>query len=47
MLILNNNENKSMLQQKRDNIQKLMTCQHDIDVEEINLIQTEVEMETK
>jgi len=26
MLILNNNENKLILQLKRDNIQKLMTC---------------------
>ena len=47
MLILNNNENKKILQLKRDNIQKLMTCQHDIDVEEIQLIQAKIEGETE
>jgi hypothetical protein len=47
MLILNNKENKLMLQEKRDNIQKLMTVQHNIDVEEITLIQCQVESETR
>jgi len=47
MLIISNKENKLMLQEKRDNIQKLMTVQHNIDVEEISLIQTQVESETR
>lgn len=38
MLIINNNENKQMLRLKRDNIQTLMTFQHNKDVEEINLM---------
>ena len=42
MLILKNNENKEILKLKRDNIQKLFTLQHDIDVEEINLLETEI-----
>ena len=39
MLILSNNENKEILKLKRDNIQKLFALQHDLDVEEINLLQ--------
>jgi len=46
MLCINNEENKLLLRLKRDNLQVLMTCQHDKDVEEINLLQTEIEMET-
>ena len=43
MLIINNGENKKLLQLKRDNLQKMMTCQHDRDVAEIELIQEEIE----
>ena len=32
---------------ERDNIQKLFTLKHDLDVEEINLLNTEIELETK
>lgn len=46
MLILSNNENKEILKLKRDNIQKLFALQHDLDVEEINLLQTAIESET-
>lgn len=46
MLIINNTENKTLLRLKRDNLQVLMTYQHNQDVEEINLLQTEIEMET-
>ena len=38
MLILKNNENKELLRLKRDNIQKLFTLQHDLDVEEIDFL---------
>jgi AAA15 family ATPase/GTPase len=38
MLCINNEENKLLLRLKRDNLQVLMTCQHDKDVEEINLL---------
>jgi regulator of protease activity HflC (stomatin/prohibitin superfamily) len=47
MLIINNNENKQLLRLKRDNIQTLMTFQHNQDVEEINLLQSEITMKTK
>jgi uncharacterized membrane protein YqiK len=47
MLIINNNENKQLLRLKRDNMQTLMTYQHNQDVEEINLLQAQVEEETK
>lgn len=46
MLIINNNENKQLLRLKRDNIQTLMTFQHNQDVEEINLLQAQIEKET-
>lgn len=46
MLIINNGENKKLLQLKRDNLQKLMTYQHDKDVAEIDLIQMEIQCET-
>ena len=46
MLILRNNENKEILRLKRDNIQKLFSLQHDLDVEEINLLETEIKSET-
>lgn len=46
MLIINNQENKQLLRLKRDNIQTLMTYQHNQDVEEINLLQSEIQMET-
>ena len=46
MLILRNNENKEVLRLKRDNIQKLFSLQHDLDVEEINLLETEIKAET-
>ena len=39
MLIINNNENKQLLRLKRDNLQIMMTFQHNLDVEEINLMQ--------
>ena len=45
-LIINNNENKQCLRLKRDNMQTLMTFQHNQDVEEINLLQAEIEQET-
>jgi regulator of protease activity HflC (stomatin/prohibitin superfamily) len=38
MLIIGNSENKLLLRLKRDNIQTLMTFQHNQDVEEINLL---------
>ena len=46
MLQINNHENKQLLRLKRDNIQTLMTYQHNYDVEEINLLQTEIQMQT-
>lgn len=46
MLKINNGENKKLLQLKRDNLQKLMTKQHEKDVAEIEQIQTNIEMET-
>ena len=46
MLVLKNNENKEILKLKRDNIQKLFALQHDKDVEEINLQETEIKAET-
>lgn len=46
MLKINNDENKKLLQLKRDNFQKLMTKQHEIDVAEIELIQQKIELET-
>jgi hypothetical protein len=47
MLMINNSENKQLLRLKRDNMQTLMTFQHNKDVEEINLMQANVEEETK
>ena len=47
MLVINNNENKTLLRLKRENMQSLMAYQHNKDVEEINLIQTEIEEKTK
>lgn len=47
MLMIGNNENKNLLRLKRDNIQTIMTLQHNLDVEEINLFQTEIEMQTE
>ncbi len=35
LLCVNNNENKSILKLKRDNMQILFKLQHDLDVEEI------------
>ena len=46
MLVLKNNENKEILRLQRDNLQKLFALQHDIDVEEINLLETEIQAET-
>lgn len=46
MLKINNGENKKLLQLKRDNLQKLMTKQHEIDVAEIDMIQNEITLET-
>jgi len=43
LLTISNEENKKLLQLKRDNMQELMTCQHQKDVEEINLLQTNIE----
>jgi len=42
MLMIDNNENKQLLRLKRDNMQTLMTYQHNQDVEEINLLQSEI-----
>jgi len=47
MLVLSNTENKEILRLKRDNIQKLFALQHDKDVEEINLQETEIKAETE
>lgn len=44
---LDQDENKAILQLKRDNMQKLMTQTHNIDLEEINLIETDVTSATK
>ena len=41
-----NEENKKHLQLKRDNMQFLMSKQHEKDVEEINLLQANIEGET-
>ena len=38
MIRINNVENKSLLKLKRDNMQELFRLQHEIDVEEINLM---------
>lgn len=46
MLVIQNNENKEILRLKRDNIQKLHALQHDKDVEEIALQETEIKAET-
>jgi hypothetical protein len=46
MLVIKNNENKEILRLKRDNLQKIFSLQHDIDVEEINLLETEIKSET-
>lgn len=46
LLQLNNAENKQLLRLKRDNIQQLMTFQHNYDLEEIALFQTEIECQT-
>lgn len=46
MLKLNNQENKKLLQLKRDNLQKLMAKQHEKDVAEIEQIQTEIQLQT-
>ena len=46
MLVLSNNENKELLRLKRDNMQKLAALQHDIDVEEISLQETEIVAES-
>ena len=46
MLVLSNNENKEILRLKRDNLQKMFAMQHEIDVEEINQIETTVKCET-
>lgn len=42
MLIVNNTQNKQLLKLQRDNMQKLFTLQHDYDVEEIALNETEI-----
>lgn len=39
-MVVNNNENKSILKLKRDNMQVLFKLQHDLDVEEINVLET-------
>ena len=46
MLVLTNDENKESLKLKRDNMQTLFALQHDIDVEEINLQETEIREES-
>ena len=46
MLVLTNDENKEILKLKRDNMQTLFALQHDIDVEEINLQETEIREES-
>lgn len=46
LLIVCNNENKSILKLKRDNMQILFKLQHDFDVEEINALETQIRMET-
>lgn len=46
ILILTNSENKEVLKLKRDNMQQLFALQHLKDVEEINLLETEIEQET-
>ena len=38
-LRINNNEGKKILKLKRDNMQVMMTYQHNLDVEEINFCQ--------
>jgi len=42
LLIVTNNENKSILKLKRDNMQILFKLQHDYDVEEINALETAI-----
>ena len=46
MIRIVNQENKTILKLKRDNMQKLFKLQHDIDVEQINLLNEEISMET-
>ena len=46
ILCVTNNENKAILKLKRDNMQVLFKLQHDLDVEEINVLETQIEMET-
>ena len=40
ILCVTNNENKAILKLKRDNMQELFKLQHDLDVEEINVLET-------
>ena len=47
MLVLNQQENKLLLQLKRDNMQVLFRFQHDRDLEEIKLAETEIIGETE
>ena len=47
LLRLNNNENKAVLQLKRDNMQILFTLQHEFDVAEIGCINEQVVQETE
>ena len=46
LLIVTNNENKAILKLKRDNMQMLFKLQHDYDVEEINVLEANIKMET-
>jgi hypothetical protein len=45
-LRLVNSENKNILKLKRDNMQKLFTLQHEVDVEEISLMNEQIKQET-
>ena len=46
MLIVNNTQNKQLLKLQRDNMQILFTLQHDFDVHEIALTETEITAQT-
>jgi hypothetical protein len=46
MIKIVNSENKAILKLKRDNMQELFKLQHDIDVEEINLLNEDIKQET-
>ena len=46
MIKIKNTENKAILKLKRENMQKLFSLQHDIDVESINLMNEQIKQET-